>query len=431
MSEAINPPVIRLAYGKHGLQIKTGEKWNVTLIEPVHIRGLNDPVETIRSSLRNPVASRPLKQLVKDDDKVAIIFNDITRPTPNKIIIETILEEIKHVPASSVMLFNAVGTHREDTREELELILGGYLSDNYRIIQNNAFDKGKLVHAGTTSKGNEIMINRELMSCNVKILTGFIEPHFFAGFSGGGKAVMPGMAGIDTILRNHSALNISNKYASWGITIKNPVWEEVREVATMANASFLVNVTLNRDKEITGVFSGDIRKAHLEGIESVRKSCMRPVSTPFDIVVTTNSGYPLDINLYQTVKGMSAAARIVKQGGMIIVAAECRDGLPGHGLFGKLLRESENPEDLLEKISSPGFSKQDQWQAQILAQIQLKADIYLYSEYLSEEQLKAARIKRCNDIYNLIESAYQKKGPDISVCILPEGPQTIPYLTGD
>jgi nickel-dependent lactate racemase len=266
------------------------------------------------------------------------------------------------------------------------------------------------------------------MSCNVKILTGFIEPHFFAGFSGGGKAIMPGMAGIKTILGNHSAKNIGNENATWGITDTNPVWEEVREVALMAGASFLINVTLNSEKEITGVFAGDIREAHLEGIISASQTALAAVQSAFDIVVTTNSGYPLDLNLYQTVKGMSAAARIVRQGGTIIAAAECRDGFPDHGLFSQLLRESENPTRLLETICSPGFSKQDQWQAQILAQIQLKADVYLFTGNLSDEQLEIARIKRCNDIYELIESIRKRQGNNISICIMPEGPQTIPFI---
>jgi lactate racemase len=419
---------VRLAYGKHGIEMRIKNDWNMTVIEPLHAEGFADAAGAIKKALLNPSGSLPLKQIVHPDDKVAIIFNDITRPSPNQLIIETLLMEIRHVPSSNITLFNATGTHRPNTESELRSMIGNYLYDNFRIIQNNAFDESQLEVIGLSSFGNDIMINRELMSCNIKILTGFIEPHFFAGFSGGGKAVMPGMAGIKTILGNHSAKNIGNKNASWGITQTNPIWEEVREVAIIAGSTFLVNVTLNRKKEITGIFAGDIRRAHLEGIEFVRKTSMIAVSEAFDIVVTTNSGYPLDLNLYQTVKGMSAAARIVKPGGIIIAAAECSDGFPDHGLFGQLLHESEDPAKLLETICSPGFSKQDQWQAQILAQIQLKADVYLFSGNLSDEQLKIARIKRCSDIHDLIETLRNKLGKNISICILPEGPQTIPFL---
>lgn len=419
---------VRLAYGEHGIELKTGDDWNVAVIEPQHTEGIIDAASAITKALRDPRGSSPLKQLMQPGDKVAIIFNDITRPTPNKLLIETILKELKHVPDSSVILFNATGTHRSNTESELRSMLGNYLVDNFRIVQNNAFDESQLEVIGISSLGNEIGVNRELMSCNRKILTGFIEPHFFAGFSGGGKAIMPGMAGIKTILGNHSAKNIGNNNATWGITDDNPVWQEVKEVAVMAGASFLVNVTLNSGKEITGVFAGDIKEAHLEGISFARKTAMAEVQSEFDIVVTTNSGYPLDLNLYQTVKGMSAAARIVRKGGIIIAAAECRDGFPDHGLFNQLLRESENPSSLLETICSPGFSKQDQWQAQILARIQLKADVYLFTGNLSDEQLEIARIKRCNDIYDLIEDLRKRLGNNISICILPEGPQTIPFL---
>jgi lactate racemase len=421
---------VKLAYGKSGINLQTEKDWNVTVIEPRFAKGIGNPADAITRALQNPLGSVSLQQLVKPGDIAGIIFNDITRPTPNKLIIETILKELTHIPSSSIILFNALGTHRPNTDEELRTMIGSYLVDNFRIVQNDAFDENSLELAGTSSFGHNIWINKELMSCNIKVLTGFIEPHFFAGFSGGGKAIMPGMSGLKTIMDNHDANNISNKNANWGITQKNPVWEEVREVAAMTGASFLVNVTLNRDKEITNVFAGNINMAHDAGIDYVRQTAMVPVKSAFDIVVTTNSGYPLDLNLYQTVKGMSAAAKIVKQGGIIIAAAECWDGLPDHGLFGQLLRESENPAQLLKTICTPGFLKQDQWQAQILSLIQLKADVYLYSDNLNDEQLNIAKIKKCHDIHDLIEDLRKKSGMNISICILPEGPQTIAYLAG-
>jgi nickel-dependent lactate racemase len=407
---------IRLAYGKSGIDLKTNNDWNVKVIEPHFAQGLNNPANVITQALLNPLGSVPLHQAVKPGDKVGIIFNDITRPTPNKLIIETILKELEHIPQSSVILFNALGTHRPNTNEEMRSMIGGYLVDTFRIVQNDAFDENLVELVGISSFGHEIWINKELMSCDIKILTGFIEPHFFAGFSGGGKAIMPGMAGVKTILGNHDARNISNNNASWGITHNNPVWEEVLEAAIRAGASFLVNVSLNREKKITNVFAGDVREAH------------NAVDSLFDIVVTTNSGYPLDLNLYQTVKGMSVAAKVVKQGGIIIAAAECWDGMPDHGFFSRFLHDSESPTQLLETICAPGFSKLDQWQAQILALIQLKAEVYLYTGNLTDEQLKIARIKRCHNIHNLIEDLRKKLGKDASICIIPEGPQTIPFF---
>ena len=422
---------IKLAYGKRGLLLNPEWEWNVTVIEPEYHKGLPDEGKAIKHEINHPEGCPPLEDIVKSGMKVGIIFNDITRPTPNKLIIETLITVLSGINEISIILFNALGTHRPNTDAELRSMLGDYLVDNYNIVQNNAFEKSTQIFIGKTSSGNQVWLNKELMSCDIRILTGFIEPHFFAGFSGGGKAIMPGMAGIETIMKNHNSQNIGDLRSSWGITKGNPIWEEVREVLSMTGKNFLLNVTLNRDKKITSVFAGDPFKAHDKGVELVRKTSMVPVSNLFDIVVTTNSGFPLDLNLYQTVKGISAAARILKNGGAIIAAAECWDGIPDHGLFGHLLKSFSHPSELLEEINKPEFAELDQWQAQILAQIQLKGMIYLYSENLSDEQLKMVKIKRCSDIRDQIEMLRIEKGKDASICVIPEGPQTIPYLLPD
>jgi lactate racemase len=359
---------------------------------------------------------------------VGIIFSDITRPTPHQQILPSVLAELAHVPHQNITLFNACGTHRPNTRAELRGMLGEALVEGFPIIQNNAFAEDEQVCLGVSSRGHEIWLNRELAACDVKILTGFIEPHFFAGFSGGGKAIMPGMGGLRTILGNHDAGNIGHLQATWGVTHGNPIWEEVREVAMQAGRVFLVNVTLNKDKEITAVFAGDLEAAHAAGCAFARETAMVRVPRPYDIVVTTNSGYPLDLNLYQSVKGMSAAAQVVRPGGAIIAAAECWDGIPDHGLYGELLRSSSSPRHLLERILEPGFLKQDQWQAQIQAQIQLKAEVHVYSGGLNDEQIRSALFIPCRDILETLTLLRQRYGVDARICILPEGPQTIPYL---
>jgi nickel-dependent lactate racemase len=266
------------------------------------------------------------------------------------------------------------------------------------------------------------------MEANVKILTGFIEPHFFAGFSGGGKAAMPGMAGQQTVLGNHDAQMIGNPRATWGVTWGNPIWEEAREAALMTTPTFLLNVTLNRNKEITGVFAGSLEAAHDAGIEFVRETAMVAVDEPFDIVITTNSGYPLDMNLYQAVKGMSAAEQVVREGGAIIIAAACSDGIPDHGLYGKLLREADSPSALFHSIIHNAETRQDQWQAQIQARIQLRAVVYVYSDNLTDAQIQAALLRPCRNIAATIEQLREKYGHDARIGIIPEGPQTIPYL---
>ncbi len=419
---------VKLLYGEGNLEIELPTNSNVNIIEPTRIDSIEDPKTALSESLRKPIGSRPLYEVVQPDSKIGIIFNDITRATPNETIINAILKELPNIQHENITLYNALGTHRNNSQEELKNILSEELVAEFRIVQNNSFDNSTQKSIGKTKNGNEIWINRDLLANDLIILTGFIEPHFFAGYSGGGKAVMPGMAGIDTILSNHGAKHIADVNSIWGKLEKNPIQQEVQEVITKLNNTFLVNVALNKDKEITAVFSGDVLEAHNEGCEFVKQSAMIPVSAPFDIVITSNSGYPLDQNLYQAVKGMSAAAQIVKDGGTIIMASECRDGLPDHGLFGELLRKANSTDELLEMIDDPHFKKLDQWQVQVLALIQKKADIFTYSDYLDKETIESRLLKHTEDIGKTVDSLIEKYGDNARIAVLPEGPLTITYV---
>ena len=421
---------IKLAYGKTGLNIDLPDDWNVTVVEPRFVPGLVDEPGAIRQALRHPIGAVPLSKFAHKGQTVGIIFSDITRPTPNHVILPVVLSELTEagIPREAITLFNALGTHRPNTDAELRRMLGAEIVDGYRIVQNNAFDPATQVCLGKSNRGHDIWLNRELVACDAHILTGFIEPHFFAGFSGGGKAVMPGMAGQRTVLGNHDARMIGDPNATWGITWGNPIWEEAHEVALGLPRIFLLNVSLNKEKAITGVFAGNLDAAHAQGCAFVKQSAMLPVPHPFDIVITTNSGYPLDLNLYQTVKGMCAAAQVVRSRGAIIAAAECWDGIPDHGMYGKLLREASSPRELIDHINTPGFLEQDQWEAQIQALVQLKADVYLRSDGLSDEQITGALLKQCRRIEDTVSALRQRYGQGATICVMPEGPQTVAYV---
>ena len=420
--------LIKLAYGKDGLPVNFPDDWDVTVIEPEYIPALPDQSAAIVEALRSPIESPPLRELVKRGDTVGIVFSDITRPTPNHIILPAVLQELSHIPDADITLFNALGTHRPQTEDELRTMLGEELVNRFRIVQNDAFDQTTQTCLGVSSFGNDIWVNRLFTECDAKILTGFIEPHFFAGFSGGGKAVMPGMGGKETIWRNHDYERMAHPKATWGITEGNPMWEEVQEAANILNPTMLVNVTLNKNKEITNVFAGNLNAAHREGCKFVKQTSMRAVAAPFDIVISTNSGHPLDLNLYQSVKGMSAAAQIVKEGGAIITAASCWDGIPEHGLYKELLYQAQRPEDILAEISQPGYLKQDQWQVQIQAKVQLKAEVFFYTDNLSDEELENCLLTPCHDIVATTAMLRERYGEEARICVLPEGPQTIPYI---
>jgi lactate racemase len=420
--------LVNLAYGRYGLGVRLPK--GVDVLEPRFLPGLPDEKAALSAGLRNPVGSPPLAGIVKPGDRVVIVHTDITRATPNDRILPVLLEELESagVAREDITLLNGLGTHRPQTEAELRAMLGDRIVEQYRCLQHDCNDDANLVSLGVTSRGHPVRINRLYLDADIRILTGFIEPHFFAGFSGGPKAILPSLAGKESVYTNHGLQMIADPRATWGVTEGNPIWMEMREVALRTNPTFLLNVTLNAKRQITGVFAGEMLAAHTAGCAHVKETAMVRVDEPYDIVITTNSGYPLDQNLYQSVKGMSAASQVVREGGAIIIAAACEDGLPEHGRYWELLSESGSPQGIMELISQPGFSAQDQWQVQIQAQIQFKASVYVYSEGLTDEQIEGALFTPCRSIEDTLVQLIDGYGPGARICAIPEGPQVIPYL---
>ncbi len=419
---------INLAYGKRGLEWNVPDGYHVDIIEPQWVEGLKDQTGAITEALRSPIDSKPLKDLVSKDTKIGIIFSDITRATPYHIILPALLKELDHADTENIILFCATGTHRPAPPGELETILGKEIASKYRIIQNDTNDKSQCMYAGNTSSGNQIYLNAELAACDLKILTGFIEPHFFMGFSGGGKAVMPGMAYLDTIRYNHSISMLENENARWGITSGNPLWEDVNEAAELLSGLFLLNITLNKRREISGVYAGDLRSAHKEGCIFAKETAMAAVEEPYDLVITSNSGYPLDLNIYQSVKGMSAAMQVVKKGGDILIAAECWDGIPDNTDFARMLAAADSIDELYDYVKKNERDFQDTWQIFYEVLIQRWANVSLYTDKLDDETVRKALFSPVPDPEALIREILEKHGQDARICVLPEGPLTIPYI---
>ena len=418
---------LRLDYGTDGLAVELpGDR--ATVIEPAHVPPVSDPAATLIQALRSPIGKPPLREVVRSGQTVGISVCDITRAQPRKVMIEALFSEMPGVRMEDVTIFIATGTHRRNTDEEIERMLGREIARRCRIVCHNARDNASLTHVGNTSTGVRVLLNRDWVNSDFKITTGFVEPHFFAGFSGGPKMVAPGLAGIETVMTLHDVTRIGHPNATWGVTEGNPVHDDVREIARMTGVDFALDVTLNRDQKITAAFAGDLLLEHAAACALSKKIAMRPVKEPFDVVVTTNSGYPLDQNLYQAVKGMSAAAKVVKAGGTIICASECRDGIPNHGAYGEILASCSSPRELLDMITGPGYSRPDQWQVQIQAQIQLKAKVLVKSDCLSETQIRQAHFEPVSDVAAAAVEALRSAGPDATLCVLPQGPQTIPYL---
>ena len=416
--------IIPLAYGRRTLDVQFPD--DTTIIEPTPQAGLEDERAALYAALDRPVEAPSLRSLIDATRRICIVHTDITRATPNDRLIPWLLAYLEEAGADreNITLLNGLGTHRPNTREELEEMLTPQVVANYRCLNHEPENAGAHVQVGVTRTGAPALLNRLVVNADVRIITGFIEPHFFAGFSGGPKGIMPGVAALRTVQSNHGPHHIGDRRATFGMTAGNPIWEEMRDIALRAGPSFLINVALNEQREITGVFAGNLIAAHAQGIEFVRASAMQRVEEPFDIVVTTNSGYPLDMNLYQAVKGMRAAELIVRDGGTVIIAAECSEGTPTGSPHDQLLRSVADGEALLAKLDTPGFAWPEQWQGQIQALIQRRAEVLLHSS-LDGDTVRAAHLTPCDDIGEAVRARLR---PGSRIAVLPQGPLTIPYL---
>ena len=287
----------------------------------------------------------------------------------------------------------ATGTHRASTDGELDELLGADIRARCRVLDHDARDRSAHVDLGVVDDV-PVLIDRTWVEADLRITTGFVEPHFFAGFSGGPKMVAPGLAGLETTLALHDARRIGDPRATWGVCEGNPVHDAIRRVAATAPPQFSVDVLLNDEHAITAAFGGPMLEMHAEARAQARREAMVRVDAPFDVVVTTNSGYPLDQNLYQAVKGMSAAAEVVRDGGTIICAAECRDGLPEPSAYADLLAQRSTPAALLELIESSPVTIPDQWQVQIQARVQGRARVLVRTDGLTPESAATGRTSR-------------------------------------
>jgi nickel-dependent lactate racemase len=417
---------VHLQYGREGLDVELPGP-DVAVIEPRFVPGLPDEAVAFREAVRRPIGATPLREIVKAGDRVAVVIADLTRPLPSDRLLPWLFEELAHVPAERFTIVNGTGSHRVNTNEELASMVGSELLARYRIVNHTAHDLSTLLPAGKSRDGEAVYLNREYVEADRRIVLGFIEPHFMAGFSGGYKGIFPAVADIASIMRYHDARTIGDPLSTWGVLEGNPTQATLRHNGSLLPLDFCVNVTLNRRREITRFFCGEAVAAHEAGCAFSKETAMVACARPFPIVVTTNSGYPLDQNLYQTVKGMSAAAQIVHTGGYIVTASRCNGGFPEHGNFRKLLFDHDSPSAVLATIEAPGFSLYDQWEAQLLALVRLKARVALLSE-LKDEDVRRAYLEPIADVGAAVARERERLGKDAPVAVLPEGPQTIPYV---
>ncbi|MGI8860490.1 MAG: nickel-dependent lactate racemase [Rubrobacteraceae bacterium] len=416
----------QLQYGTGDLNVEIPSS-DVTVLAPKTEEGLPDEAASFREAVRRPINSAPLAEIVGPSEKLAVVMPDITRALPRDRLLPWLFEELSHVPPENVTIINGTGSHRTNSKEELAAMVGREVYERYRVVNHDAHDPETLAFAGRSSEGRDVYMNREYVEADRRIVLGFVEPHFMAGFSGGYKGIFPAVANVASIMHYHRAAVIGHARSTWGVLEDNPTQDQIRENGSLLPVDFCINVTLNRERGITGFYCGDVLAAHAAGCEASKVAAMVACEREYPIVVTTNGGYPLDQNLYQAVKGMSAAYQIVAEGGLIICASRCNDGFPEHGNFRKMLLEYPTPEAMLEAINSPGFSLYDQWQVQLCAQILQRARVALHSER-DHEAFRRVHLEPVADITARISEELEAIGEDAPIAVLPEGPMTVPYL---
>ena len=419
---------VDVAFGRGSVSIHADPElaeWEV--IRPSFEAAIPDPKGRFRQSVEKPVECAPLNEIVSARDKVVIVTSDGTRPVPNRQLIPWIMESLP-VPEENVTVLLGNGSHRANTDEEIAGMFGAALAGRLKILNHDAYDASNNVFLGKSACGTAVWLDRAYVEADKRIVLGFIEPHFFAGFSGGAKGVAPGVAGIETIYRLHRSELIADPMSTWGVLNGNPLQREVREAVALCPPDFLVNVTLNGNKAISAFFAGNYLAAHQRGCVSAKAASMAPVEKAFQVALTSNSGYPLDQNLYQAVKGMSAAARIVEDGGSVLVASQCSDGVPDHGNFAELMRTGDGPGDVLRAVHSREPIL-DQWQAQTLASILERIEVGVYAN-MDRADIEACKLAAVEDLDSTLRERVRAIGGGARVAVLPDGPLTIPYLRG-
>ncbi|MFX1531427.1 MAG: nickel-dependent lactate racemase [Promethearchaeota archaeon] len=424
---------MRIDYGKNGINLSLNPIWNLTVLRPKEQKGLVEPVEKIREAIKNPLKCEPLYKIIKSKktlNRICIVVSDSTRPVPSHIILEALIKELNEygIQDNQISILIATGLHRTSREDELVRILGENLRSRLKIIDHVASDKDSLKYLGKTREDSPIYINKHFYESDIKILTGYVEPHFFFGFSGGRKALIPGIAGEETIQANHSAKNIDSPHSRFGIYKNNLMHKMAIEILNLVGVDFAINTCINEKHEIVKVLAGNVEKIHEELVKYQLKHIFEKIDEPYDIVICGNGGYPLDLNLYQAVKSMAIGEIAVKKGGTIISVNECIDGIGiGQDKFKELIFSGMEPNDIYKKILNKKIVVPEQWEIQVLARILMKAEIFVVSK-LKENELGNIGLKYGQSVEDVIKLSLRKYGDNASILILPNGPQILPLL---
>jgi nickel-dependent lactate racemase len=376
----------------------------------------------VEQALDQPIGSSSLEHLVAGKRDMVIITSDHTRPVPSALTLPILLQRIRAANSEiKISILIATGFHRATTHEEMVAKFGAEIVENETLVVHDSHDRSQLVNMGTLPSGGEFWLNRLAVETELLISEGFIEPHFFAGFSGGRKSVLPGVAGAETILANHCAEFIASEQARTGLLEDNPIHRDMLYAARQANLRFILNVVLNDKKQVIHAVAGDVEKAHLQGCEFLKGLCQIPRSEA-DIVITSNGGYPLDQNIYQSVKGMTAAESAAGKDGVIIMVAACNDGHGGQSFYDQVAAAASPGELLANTVGVPrDRTVPDQWEYQILARILSRHPVLLVTQDCPQDMIRAMHMEPFASIEEALQRARQIKGDNARISVIPDG----------
>jgi len=416
-------PVINFPYGKEIISYNIpDDRFQGELVSKMHHYKPEMPQDDlIREAFDNPIGTPKLSVMAEGKKNIVVITSDHTRPVPSKLIMPVILSELrKGSPDADITLLISTGCHRGTTKDELISKFGNYIYEREKIIVHDC-DESDLVYLGKLPSGGDLILNKIAVEADLLVAEGFIEPHFFAGFSGGRKSVMPGIAGRKTVLFNHNAEFISHPCARAGIIEGNPIHNDMLYACRVAGLAFICNVVLNAEKEVVYAVTGDCDLAHKAGRDFLSAQCMVE-KKPADIVIVTNGGYPLDQNIYQAVKGMSSAKATVNKGGVIIMLAKSEDGHSAPEFYKTFSEEKDSAKLLKDFLNTPkNQTREDQWQSQIFAEILGHATVIYVSEAPDEivENLHMIPAKTLEEA--LIKAEVVLGNPDATITAIPDG----------
>jgi nickel-dependent lactate racemase len=369
---------VPLAYGRSKLEIEVPD--DTAVLQTADVPPIPHPGKAVREALAKPIGAKPLGELArrKAGGKVCLVVSDITRPVPYAVMLPPLLEvlETSGVRRNDIVLLIATGMHRPSTAKERLEMFGTSICERYRIVDHVSTDDSTLVTLPKrTSQGTQVSVNRTYVQADLKIATGLVEPHFMAGYSGGRKAICPGIVNLATIQKFHGPGFLEHPCATSGVLQGNPCHQEASDVAHIAGVDFLLNVALSLERKIVGVFAGDLDAAFGEAVRFVDGSCRAQVLAPAELVLTSGGGHPLDTTLYQVVKGMVGAIPVVKEGGAILIAAECGEGIGSPEYKDIMLEYAGRPEEFLRDIKASDRVRKDQWELEMQCKVLAKVGI--------------------------------------------------------